>query len=80
MMTEHFDAEHIHTTPSGRHFRHGDGVEVDGEGNPITTSEERAYKWAVANQGYAGTFAEWLALDADERAEYEAGAAGIPTA
>ena len=32
---EHFDADHIHTTPEGRHFRHGDGVEVDGEGNPI---------------------------------------------
>ncbi len=27
---EYFDPEHIHTTPEGRHFRHGDGVEVDG--------------------------------------------------
>ena len=33
--TEEFDFDHIHTTPAGRHFRHGDGVEVDGEGLPI---------------------------------------------
>lgn len=32
---EHFDADHIHTTPGGRHFRHGDGREVDGEGVEI---------------------------------------------
>ena len=35
MAAEHFDADHIHTTPEGRHFRHGDGAEVDGEGNVI---------------------------------------------
>lgn len=35
--SEHFDFDHIHTTPEGRHFRHGDGVEVDGEGNPMAT-------------------------------------------
>ena len=35
MTSEHFDAEHIHTTPEGRHFRHGDGVEVDGDNLPI---------------------------------------------
>jgi len=33
---EHFSHDHIHTTPDGRHFRHGDGVEVDGEGNVIS--------------------------------------------
>jgi hypothetical protein len=32
---DEFDFGHIHTTPDGRHFRHGDGVEVDGEGNPL---------------------------------------------
>ncbi len=32
---EHFDFDHIHTTPEGRHFRHGDGAEVDGEGDPL---------------------------------------------
>lgn len=30
-----YNADHIHTTPDGRHFRHGDGVEVDGDGEPI---------------------------------------------
>lgn len=44
------------------------------------TAELMAWKWAVANQGYTGTYEEWLAMDADERAEYEDGAAGIPTA
>ena len=44
------------------------------------SSEQRAWKWAVANQGFAGTFAEWVAMESDERASYEAGAAGIPTA
>lgn len=38
-MTEQFPADHIHTTPEGRHFRHGDGVEVDGEGDAIETQE-----------------------------------------
>lgn len=32
---EHFDTEHIHTAASGRHFRHGDGKEVDGNGDVI---------------------------------------------
>ncbi len=35
-MNEHFEADHIHTTPEGRHFRHGDGAQVDGEGEPMT--------------------------------------------
>ncbi len=34
MNPEHFDADHTHTTPAGRHFRHGDGAEVDGDGSP----------------------------------------------
>lgn len=46
MKTEHFDPDHIHTTPDGRHFRHGDGQEMDAElpegdrqglGGPITS-------------------------------------------
>ena len=40
MCEEHFDDSYIHTTPDGRHFRHGDGVEVDGEGNPIEELDE----------------------------------------
>lgn len=43
-------------------------------------NELQAWKYAVAQQGYTGTFEQWLAMDADERAEYEAGAQGIPTA
>ena len=42
--------------------------------------ERMAYRWAASQQGYAGTYAEWLAMPAKERAEYEDGAAGIPTA
>jgi hypothetical protein len=34
-MSEHFDDQHIHTTLDCRHFRHGDGAEVDGDGEPI---------------------------------------------
>jgi len=41
--------------------------------------ERRAYQWAAANQGYAGTYEDWLSLPANERAEYELGAAGVPT-
>lgn len=36
-MDEYFDFNHIHTTPDHRHFRHGDGVEVDGNGEPMGT-------------------------------------------
>lgn len=42
-------------------------------------SEERAWKYARSSQGYEGTLEQWLAMSADERAGYEAGAAGIPT-
>jgi hypothetical protein len=37
MTTEHFDADYIHTTTEGQHFRHGDGQEADGEGNQTET-------------------------------------------
>jgi hypothetical protein len=40
----------------------------------------RAWKWAQQNQGFDGDFAAWLSLSDDDRAAYEAGAAGIPTA
>ena len=43
-------------------------------------TEKKAYTYAVANQGFASTFAEWMALSAKERQSYEDGAAGIPTA
>lgn len=37
-------------------------------------SDERAWKYAVSNQGFAGDFAEWQSLDDEERNEYEVGA------
>lgn len=43
-------------------------------------SDEAAWKYAVANQGCDLTYTEWTAQDDDERAEYEAGAAGEATA
>lgn len=47
--------------------------------NETQNNEVAAWKYAVRSQGYEGTFAAWLAMDADERAEYETGAAGIGT-
>ncbi len=46
---------------------------------PGGCSDEQAWRWACQNQGYDGTFADWQSLDNDERAEFEMGAAGIPT-
>lgn len=43
-------------------------------------TENQKYQWAVRNQGYEGTYEQWLAMSADDRQEYEDGAAGIPTA
>lgn len=42
-------------------------------------TDRAAYEYAVRSQGYEGTFEQWCEMGADERAEYEAGAAGIPT-
>lgn len=41
---------------------------------------DHAYRYAVSSQGFVGTYQDWLDLDAEERAKYEAGAEGIPTA
>jgi hypothetical protein len=41
--------------------------------------EALAYEWAKSQQGYTGGYTDWLRLPADERAEYEAGAAGNGT-
>lgn len=49
------------------------------EGREDTAAEAAAYAWAKNEQGYAGTYAEWLDMPAGERAEYEDGAAGIGT-
>lgn len=42
-------------------------------------AERECFAYAVANQGYTGTWEEWQAMDADTRHQYELGAAGIPT-
>ena len=39
-----------------------------------------AHRYAVAHQGYQGSYADWQAMSKTERAEYELSAAGIPTA
>lgn len=41
--------------------------------------EKSAYEYARREQGFAGTFDEWLSQDNDERGEYETGAQGIGT-
>lgn len=38
--------------------------------------DQKAYQWACAQQGYEGSWEEWLAMPLTERQEYEAGAAG----
>lgn len=43
-------------------------------------SDESAWKYAVAQQGYDGTYADWSGMDDEERQEYETGAQGIGTA
>ena len=45
-----------------------------------TATEKEAWAWAVSQQGYDGTYEEWLSLAAAEREEYETGAQGIGTA
>ena len=43
----------------------------------LDEKERMAFYWAKNEQGYAGTFTDWLALSASEREEYEDGARGI---
>lgn len=37
-------------------------------------TDERAWEYAVSSQGFAGDFADWQAMDDDERDEFEIGA------
>ena len=41
--------------------------------------EDFAYRWAKSDQGFTGTFDEWMAQDDEERDQYENGASGIGT-
>lgn len=43
------------------------------------SKELKAWKYAVRSQGYTGTYADWLQLSDDDRAEYETGAQGVGT-
>ena len=53
---------------------------IDGESSPRPADiVDRAYAWARDNQGFVGSLEDWRNLPASIRAEYEAGAAGIPT-
>lgn len=63
-------------------------VTVSGSGSDrvVTVTDERetrqvderlAYHHARAEQGYAGSYEEWLEITADEREAYELGAAGV---
>lgn len=51
----------------------------DDDARTDTARERTAYAWAKNEQGYTGTYAEWLAMPAADRAEHEDGAAGIGT-
>ena len=42
-------------------------------------TDKEAHRWAVTDQGYEGDYLSWSNQDDKERAEYEDGAAGIPT-
>ena len=42
-------------------------------------TEREKYNWACKQQGFEGTYEEWMSLPADERQEYDDGAAGIGT-
>lgn len=46
---------------------------------PGGATDKEAWEWAVATQGFRGNFTAWMGQDDEERNEYEAGAAGIPT-
>lgn len=53
---------------------------ADAHADARRMSQERvAYQWAVAEQGYRGTWGQWLAMSSGEREEYEAGARGEGT-
>lgn len=38
--------------------------------------DKAAFKWACQEQGFTGTWDDWLAMPIEEREEYEAGATG----
>jgi len=55
------------------------GRVIVGEGGTGCMTDKEAHQWAVENQGYDGDYLAWSHQDDEDRAEYEDGAAGIPT-
>ncbi len=53
------------------------GTDPHGPAIDHLDAERTAYAWASAEQGFVGTFTDWLDLPAEERRQYEDGAAGI---
>ena len=46
---------------------------------PTGLLDTDAWEWAKYNQGFNGTYDEWIQLNDEERQQYEDGAAGIGT-
>jgi len=66
-------------TTHSTHDSYRDAVDQAGMVRGRVAGDEAAWKYAVAEQGFTGDFAEWQSQDDDERAEYECGAEGIGT-
>jgi len=64
-------------TLHSEHDSYRDAVDQADMVHGRVVGDEQAWKWAVNEQGFVGTYAEWQAQDDEERNEYELGAAGI---
>lgn len=42
-------------------------------------TDEKCWKYAVAEQGFAGDFSSWQSQDDDQRASFECGSQGLGT-
>ena len=56
-----------------------DAVDAAGMKGGRIVGEREAWRWAVKEQGFEGSYDEWTAQDDEERGEYEDAAAGIAT-
>ena len=70
------DGRTVHST----HQRYRDAVDQADMVHGHIEGDEAAYRYAHDQQGFTGSYQDWTAQDDDERAEYELGTAGIPTA
>lgn len=67
-------------TRHSEHESYRDAVDQADMVHGRVVGDYAAWQWAVAHQGFVGDYAAWQSQDDDERAAYDAGAAGIPTA